>query len=143
MIVLLLFLVPLLGGLISFFIRDEKRVRTWSLVVSVAVLVLAWPPDRGSSLLIKGIHWAVDPTGALPALPPALPPGLGDDGDAVAAHDAIESEYYRLYNSSAATRWRMNLKASDDPFDPTTERQLLVAGAAVAALATWRMNRRA
>lgn len=41
MIVLLLFLVPLIGGLLSFFIKDEKGIRTWSLVVSLVTLVLA------------------------------------------------------------------------------------------------------
>ena len=105
--------------------------------------MLAWPPDRGngSSLAVKFIHWVVDPTGALPALPPTLPPGLGDNGDAVAAHDAIEAEYYRLYNSSSTTRFRMNVKAGSDPMDPTTERQILVASAALAALATWRISK--
>jgi NADH-quinone oxidoreductase subunit M len=41
MIVLLLFLVPLLGGLVSFFIKDEKGVRSWSLLVSIITLVIA------------------------------------------------------------------------------------------------------
>jgi len=41
MIVLLLFLVPLIGGLLSFFIRDDKSVRTWSLIVAVATLAIA------------------------------------------------------------------------------------------------------
>jgi NADH-quinone oxidoreductase subunit M len=41
MIVLSLFLVPLLGGLISFFIKDEKSVRTWAFIVSLVTLVLA------------------------------------------------------------------------------------------------------
>jgi len=111
---------------------------------TVALLILAWPPDRGhgSSLLIKAAHWIVDPAGALPPLPPPLPPGLGDNGDAVAEHDAIEAEYYRLYNSSTFTRWRMRVKNTDDPFgiDPTTARQLLVASAAFAVLAIWRLG---
>jgi len=116
----------------------------WAMIcATVALLVLAWPPDRGhgSSLLIKAAHWVVDPAGALPPLPPPLPPGLGDNGDAVAEHDAIEAEYYRLYNSSALTRWRMRAKTAGDPFDPTTERQVLVASAAIAALATWRLSK--
>ena len=41
MIVLLLFLVPLIGGLLSFFIRDDTGVRTWSLVVSIVTLAIA------------------------------------------------------------------------------------------------------
>jgi hypothetical protein len=82
----------------------------------------------------------VDPAGALPPLPPPLPPGLGDNGDVVAEHDAIEGEYYRLYNSSAFTRWRMRVKASDNPFDPTTTRQVLVV--AGAALLAWRLRKK-
>lgn len=41
MIVLLLFLVPLIGGLLSFFIKNDKAVRGWSLVVSLAALFLS------------------------------------------------------------------------------------------------------
>ena len=41
MIVLLLFLVPLLGGLLSFFLRNDKTVRSWTLVVSFLTLLLA------------------------------------------------------------------------------------------------------
>ena len=121
-----------------------SRAQWIMICAAVAVLVFSWPPDRGhgASLFVKFIHFVVDPTGALPALPPALPPGLGDDGDAVAAHDAIEAEYYRLYNSSSMTKWRMDMKAYSDPFDPTTERQVLVTSAAFAALAIWRFGRR-
>ncbi len=41
MIVLLLFLVPLLGGLLSFFIKNDKAVRGWSLLISLVVLFLS------------------------------------------------------------------------------------------------------
>lgn len=41
MIVLLLFLVPLTGGLLSFFIKNDKAVRGWSLLVSLVVLFLS------------------------------------------------------------------------------------------------------
>lgn len=41
MIVLLLFIIPLVGGLVSFFIKDGKAVRSWALLVSLAVLVLS------------------------------------------------------------------------------------------------------
>jgi NADH-quinone oxidoreductase subunit M len=41
MIVLLLFLVPLVGGLLAFFLKDDKTVRSWSLLVSLITLVLA------------------------------------------------------------------------------------------------------
>ena len=116
----------------------------WLIICAIAaLLVLCWPPDRGngSSLMVKAIHWAVDPTSALPALPPPLPPGLGDNGDAVAAHDAVEAEYFRLHNSDAWTRWRMDVKAAGDPIDPATERQLLVAAAVVGMLLVWRLVR--
>jgi hypothetical protein len=35
----------------------------------------------------------------------------------------------------------MDTKAAVDPFDPTTERQILVASAAIAALAIWRLGK--
>lgn len=115
----------------------------WSIIWTVAILViLAWPPDDGRSLLVKLVNRAADPTGSLPALPPPLPMGLDDDGDAVAAHDAAESEYYRQYNSSRSTRWRMTLKSMSEPLDLPTERQLLVGIAVLSALAVWRLNAR-
>ena len=67
----------------------------WTIIWTVALLaVLAWPPETGRSLLLKAINRAADPAGSLPALPPPLPLGLDDDGDAVSAHDAREAEYY-------------------------------------------------
>ena len=125
--------------------RISSVSRTQRVIIGaiVVLMVLCWPPDRGhgSSLMIKALHWAVDPADALPALPPALPPGRGDNGDAVAEHDAIEGEYYRLHNSSAMTRWRMDMEAAGDPFDPTTERQVLIASAVIAALAIWMLRK--
>lgn len=41
MIVLLMFLLPLAGGLLAFFIKDGGMVRSWALVVSVVTMVLA------------------------------------------------------------------------------------------------------
>ncbi|GAA4727675.1 complex I subunit 4 family protein [Flavisolibacter ginsenosidimutans] len=41
MIVLLLFLVPLIGGLVSFFLREDKAIRGWALLVSFVALALA------------------------------------------------------------------------------------------------------
>ena len=115
----------------------------WSIIWTVAVLVvLAWPPDKGQSLAVKAVRWAVDPAGALPDLPAPLPMALDDDGDAVAAHDALETEYYRVRDSSATKRWRMTLKVAAEPFDPSTERQLLVGLGVLSALGVWRLNRR-
>lgn len=115
----------------------------WTLVCAVtAILVLAWPPDRGRSLGVKALSWIVDPSGSLPAFPPPLPMGLDDDGDAVAAHDAQETAYYMRRNGSTLTRWRMNAKDATDPGDPQTERQLLIGLAVAAALVVWRIDRR-
>lgn len=41
MIVLLLFLIPLLSGLLSFFIKEDKAVRSWALLASLATLGIA------------------------------------------------------------------------------------------------------
>lgn len=41
MVVLLLFLVPLLGGLISFFLKNDKTVRGWALFITLVVLFLS------------------------------------------------------------------------------------------------------
>ena len=113
----------------------------WAVIWSVAVLlILAWPAANGSSLGVKAINWIADPTGSLPALPPPLAMGLDDDGDAVTAHDEQEHEYYRVYGSSAVTRMRMNLKELSDPFDSTTERQLLTGLGILSALLVWRLN---
>ena len=115
----------------------------WSIIWTVTVLVvLAWPPDAGRSLIVKAVNWAVDPAESLPRLPPPLPMALDDDGDAVSAHDALEAEYYRVREQSAATRWRMTLKGAGDPFDPSTERQLLAGVAILSALGVWRLNKR-
>lgn len=41
MIVLLLFLIPLTGGLIAFFLKNDKGVRGWSLLISLIALFLS------------------------------------------------------------------------------------------------------
>jgi hypothetical protein len=115
----------------------------WSIIWTAAVLVVVcWPPDRQRSLLVKAMNWAADPAGSLPDLPAPLPPALDDDGDAVPAHDAQEAEYYRVRDSSATMRWRMMVKEAEDPFDPSTERQLLVGIAVLSALGVWRLDGR-
>jgi hypothetical protein len=113
----------------------------WRVIWLVAVLIiLSWPPDQGRSLGMKAVNWLVDPLNSLPTPPSPLPIGLDDNGDAVAAHDAEESEYYRVYESSGFTRLRMKLKSAADPFDPGTERQILVGIGVLSALAVWRLN---
>lgn len=117
--------------------------RQWTLIWAVAVVViLGWPPDAGRSLGAKLVNWGVDPRNTLPSMPPPLPMGLDDDGDAVAAHDLLERSYYDERNRSAATRLRIDLKNSTDPFDRTTQRQLLVGIGLVSALLIWQMDGR-
>ncbi len=120
--------------------RQPNRAQWTVICFTAALLVLGWPPDRGSSLGVKALHWIVDPAQSLPNLPPPLPPGAGDNGDLVAAHDEIEAEYFRLYNSSSWVRWRMEMKDAGDPMGPATQRQWLVAIAVAAALLTWRLS---
>lgn len=106
------------------------------------LLLLGWPPDRGRSLGLKLVAWAADPTRALPRMPPPLPRSLDDNGDAVAVHDAEEAEFYRVYAGSPLARWRMRLKTAGEPFDPSTERQGLVAIGVLGLLAVWRLDGR-
>jgi hypothetical protein len=114
----------------------------WAIIWATTILlVLAWPPASGRSLGMKLLNLAVDPTESLPAYPAPLPMGLEDDGDAVAAHDALERDYYRARDTSAMNRWRMEMKTARDPIDPTTERQILIGIAAAGVLAVWRLDR--
>ena len=121
-----------------------QATRAQSLIIwaTTLLLVLAWPATSGRSLGLKILNWAVDPAGSLPSLPPPLPMGLDDDGDAVAAHDLLEAEYYRAREASDMNRWRMRAKDARDPIDPTTERQILIGIAAVSALIVWRLSAR-
>ena len=41
MIVLLLILIPLIGGVLSFFLKDDKAVRIWALFISLTTLALS------------------------------------------------------------------------------------------------------
>jgi hypothetical protein len=92
---------------------------------------------------MKMVNWLADPKDTLPPLPEPLPIALSDNGDAVQEHDAQAAEYYRQYTSSGVTRWRMKLKAAGDPFDATTERQILVSIGILSALLVWRLNKSA
>ncbi|MFN8266093.1 MAG: NADH-quinone oxidoreductase subunit M [Chitinophagaceae bacterium] len=70
MVALLLILIPLLGGLVGFFLKGEKQVKTWSLLVSLVSLAAMiygladyssanrefyanWLPQLGSSFALK------------------------------------------------------------------------------------------
>jgi hypothetical protein len=110
----------------------------WRLIWPLAIFVLlAWPAENGS-LAVKGVRWLADPRGTLPELPAPLAMELDDNADAVAEHDAAEAEYYRVTASSAWARTRLRLKELNDPFDPTTERQLLIGIAMIGGLLVWK-----
>jgi len=120
----------------------EPSSKQWLIIWPVALLiVLAWPTEQGSSLGVKALSRIVDPFNTLPDLPPPLPLGLDDDGDAVSQHDALERSYYDARDRSPLNRLRMGIKSAEDPFEPSTERQLLIAVAVVAALAIWRLDK--
>ena len=119
---------------------QPNRAQWWIICTVAALVIFGWPPDEGRSLGVKVMNWIVDPADSLPVFPAQLPMALDDDGDAVTAHDALESEYYRARDSSSLTRIRMELKVAGDPFDPSTERQILVGLGIVSALAVWRLN---
>jgi hypothetical protein len=117
--------------------------RQWWLLAIVAVfIVCAWPPSDGKSLAAKFVNWVVDPRGELPVLPEQLPLGLGDDPDAVAAHDLQTQQYDAMYLRGGWTRKRLELKVANDPFDPSTERQVLTAIGVMTAFVAWRMAAR-
>ena len=117
-----------------------RRAATWPLFLTVLAIVVAWPPASGRSLLLKTINVAVDPTNSLPVLPPQLGYGLSDDVRAVEERDAMVRAYDEAYDRDALTRRRLELKVARDPFDPSTERQLLLVFGVVAAFATLRRS---
>jgi hypothetical protein len=112
----------------------------WRLIWTVAVLlILAWPAEN-QSLAVKAVNWGVDPWQTLPGIPSPLRPGLGDDMEAVQQHDAEEAAYYYMYSKSRLSRLRLQLRDLRDPLDPSTERQILVGLAILAALSIWRAD---
>jgi len=112
----------------------------WRLIWIVTVLlILAWPVGNGS-LAVKAINRAADPFQLLPRVPSPLAMGLGDDMEAVQQHDAEETAYYRMYDTSRIARLRLQLRDLKDPFDPSTERQVLVGLAILIALSIWRVE---
>jgi len=121
---------------------QPNRVQWRIIWIAAALIILGWPSDQGRSLGTKAANWLVDPTNSLLTLPDPLPIGLDDNGDAVTENDALENEYYRQYASSSLTRLRMRVKAAADPFEPSTELQLLTGVAILSALAVWRLNRK-
>lgn len=109
------------------------------LAVTLAI-VAVWPPQNGRSLVLKLVNWAVDPSGSLPILPPQLGYGVGDDPLMVEARDAEVRRYDNLYNLGGWTRRRLLLKVADDPYSPTTVRQVLLFVGVLTWFVTWRMT---
>jgi hypothetical protein len=118
------------------------RFQWWLLIAIALAIVVVWPPDQDRSLAVKFVNWAVDPRDELPVLPEQLALGLGDEPEAVAAHDAVTRHYDALYAKGGWTRRRLELKVATDPFNKSTERQLLTAAAVVVAFAAWRLGER-
>lgn len=115
--------------------------RAWWLLLLIAVAVIAaWPPAGDRSLLLKLTTLAVDPSDSLPILPPQLAGGMGDDVTAVEIRDAMVRRYDEMYARGGLTRLRLELKVFTDPFNPSTERQLLLVFGAVAAFVVWRLE---
>ena len=111
------------------------RRGSWMLLLTALLMVATWPPDKDRSLIVKALNWLVDPADSLPILPPQLGFGLSDDPQAVEIRDEMVRRYDQLFNRDALTRTRLELKVAEDPFNPTTERQLLLAFGIVVAFA--------
>jgi hypothetical protein len=110
----------------------------WTLLVVALLVVVLWPPSEDRSVGLKFVNWIVDPYDQLPTLPPPLTFGQGDDVAAVEAHDSQVRYYDALYAEGGWTRLRLQLKAADEPFNRSTERQLLVALGVLTAFVVWR-----
>ncbi len=105
----------------------------WVLFLTSFLIVAAWPPDEGKSVVVKAVNWVVDPADSLPVLPPQLGFGLSDDPQAVEERDAMVRRYDQLFNGDSVTRARLQLKVADDPFTRSSERQLLLLFGVVVA----------
>jgi len=119
---------------------QPNKLQWWLLVIVALLIVFAWPPGDDKSLAVTFVNWAVDPRSELPILPDQLALGLGDDPDAVTARDLRVQQYDALYLKGGWTRKRLELKVARDPFNPSTERQLLTGLAVVTAFLTWRLG---
>jgi hypothetical protein len=106
--------------------RAALRRGRWWLFATALFIVCVWPPQDGRSLIMKGVNWAVDPAGTLPVLPPQLDFGLSDDPQAVELRDAMVRRYDELRARGGFMRARLDLKVARDPFEASTERQLLL-----------------
>ncbi len=78
----------------------------------------------------------------LPTLPPQLGLGLGDDPVLVEARDERVRLYDALNAQGGWMRSRLRLKVADDPFNPATERQVLLALGVAGLFVAWRLGSR-
>jgi hypothetical protein len=117
------------------------RARRLVLFVTALLIVAAWPPQEGRSLMMKAVNRAVDPAGTLPVLPPQLGFGMGDDVQAVEERDEQVRRFDEAYDEGPLTRMRLRLKVAVDPFEKTTTRQLLLVGGLVVAFVTLGIRR--
>jgi hypothetical protein len=119
----------------------QPSMRQWWTLLVVALLIVGlWPPSEDRSLAVKFVNWVVDPRDHLPILPGPLAFGQGDDPAAVEAHDLQTRMYDELHAKGGWTRTRLELKVARDPFNPSTERQLLIALGVVVAFIVWRSS---
>ena len=119
----------------------QPSMRQWWTLLGVALLIVAlWPPSEDRSLAVKFVNWIVDPRDRLPTLPGPLTFGQGDDPAAVDAHDLQTRMYDELYARGGWTRTRLELKVARDPFNPSTERQLLIALGVITGFMVWRSS---
>ena len=115
----------------------------WRVIwVLAALLVLFWPNQQNRSLALKAVNWAADPTNKLPHPPNNFTMEDGEDTEVVEAHDIQEAEYERVYASSGLQGIRLRLRDMEDPFDPSTEQQVLAAIAVLGGLLIWRLGAR-
>ena len=114
------------------------RLGRWILFGTALLIVSAWPPQRGSSLLLKAVQLVADPTGTLPFLPEQLGFGLSDDPQAVELHDELVRRYDVALASGPVMRTRLAMKVAGDPFDRATERQVLLLLGVIVAFLTLR-----
>lgn len=78
----------------------------------------------------------------LPHLPEQFSLEDGEDPAAVMAHDSQEADYERAYANSRLLRLRIRLRDMPDPFEPSTQQQILAALAVLGGLLIWRLGER-
>jgi len=115
----------------------------WRLIwILAVVIVLFWPGQQSRSLAVKALNWVADPRNTLPRLPGEFSLEDGEEPNAVATHDSQEAEYERVYASSRLSRLRIRLRDMPDPFDASTQQQVLLAIGVLGGLLVWRLGDR-